>query len=520
MPGVTTAISRSRVPKACEKCAAPYMERVGFGTERVEAEVQEAVSRRRAWPASIATRCGGRAAWSRCSRKCRRPRSRRADRHADDRQGPRLSRRDAGRRDFRGRRAWASPISAPRAHVSVADAGRRPRRPRRAARSRRSSSRCCRTTTRSRSPARRTTATSTTRKSKYRRAMRYPPQVAMVNVVVRGRTFDEAMDGARDARRCCPRVEGLRDPRPGAGAVDQTAGRTPRAVLPEGDEPQGDARGAAARGLAQADTRQAHLDRRRSAVDALTRALTCTRGPVTNGPIGSRREAQHQNRPSPRPPAPAGRDRAACSSSRRGRMTRAHRGDHRHQESSVHAIQLDDTNVSTIATPTMTSVTIVDAAAEHRVGDVAAVELGDRKEVQRGGQQSEPCRERHRVHVDRIAVGDIAPDQPRRERKSSGSPSSIEHRLNPPAADRRATASGPMNERRHRDDEAGQRPGDADVEQRDLVGDARLDADERAERAGQRQRRRQEIRPRRVARRSAGTRRSGPSRGSREWRGW
>ncbi len=32
----------------------------------------------------------------------------------------------------------------------------------------------------------------------FRRTMRYPPQVAMVNVVVRGRTFDEAMDGAQD----------------------------------------------------------------------------------------------------------------------------------------------------------------------------------------------------------------------------------------------------------------------------------------------------------------------------------
>jgi primosomal protein N' (replication factor Y) len=30
----------------------------------------------------------------------------------------------------------------------------------------------------------------------YRRAMRYPPMTAMVNVIVRGRTFDEAMSGA------------------------------------------------------------------------------------------------------------------------------------------------------------------------------------------------------------------------------------------------------------------------------------------------------------------------------------
>ena len=35
-----------------------------------------------------------------------------------------------------------------------------------------------------------------TREIAYRRAMRYPPVVAMVNVVVRGRTHDEAMDSA------------------------------------------------------------------------------------------------------------------------------------------------------------------------------------------------------------------------------------------------------------------------------------------------------------------------------------
>ena len=33
---------------------------------------------------------------------------------------------------------------------------------------------------------------------KYRRSMRYPPQVAMVNIVVRGRTFEDAMKGARE----------------------------------------------------------------------------------------------------------------------------------------------------------------------------------------------------------------------------------------------------------------------------------------------------------------------------------
>ena len=34
------------VPKQCVNCAAPYLEHVGFGTERVEAEIVDAVSRR------------------------------------------------------------------------------------------------------------------------------------------------------------------------------------------------------------------------------------------------------------------------------------------------------------------------------------------------------------------------------------------------------------------------------------------------------------------------------------------
>jgi primosomal protein N' (replication factor Y) len=47
------------VPKACRKCAAPYLEHVGFGTERIEEQLVNAF-RRRASAASIATRCGAR----------------------------------------------------------------------------------------------------------------------------------------------------------------------------------------------------------------------------------------------------------------------------------------------------------------------------------------------------------------------------------------------------------------------------------------------------------------------------
>ncbi len=43
----------------------------------------------------------------------------------------------------------------------------------------------------------------------FRRAMRYPPQVAMVNVVVRGKTFGEAMDGARGLVAAIPAGRGF-----------------------------------------------------------------------------------------------------------------------------------------------------------------------------------------------------------------------------------------------------------------------------------------------------------------------
>ena len=41
----TTATTRCMVPKACRKCAAPYLEHTGFGTEKVEQQLARAVSR-------------------------------------------------------------------------------------------------------------------------------------------------------------------------------------------------------------------------------------------------------------------------------------------------------------------------------------------------------------------------------------------------------------------------------------------------------------------------------------------
>ena len=183
------------VPKACEKCAAPYMERVGFGTERVEAEV------RRHFPeARIA----------------------RVDRDTVRRKGSlvaalgKVARREidvligtqmiAKGHDFPDV-TLVGVISAD-VGLGLADF--------------RSNERTFQLLTQVAGRAGRgvltgeaiiqsllpshyaiTLATTQDYRAfyeteiKYRRAMRYPPQIAMVNVVVRGRTFEEAMAGAR-----------------------------------------------------------------------------------------------------------------------------------------------------------------------------------------------------------------------------------------------------------------------------------------------------------------------------------
>ena len=184
------------VPGTCPHCAAPYMERVGFGTERVEAEI------RRAFP-------GARVA--------------RVDRDSVRRKGSlvdvlnRVARRDIdiligtqmiakghdfpavtlvgvisadvglGLADFRaaertfqlltqvagraGRGAVAGEAiiqSLVPQHYSIQMACTQEYR------------------------------TFYEKEIAFRRTMRYPPHVAMVNVVVRGKTFAEAMSGARD----------------------------------------------------------------------------------------------------------------------------------------------------------------------------------------------------------------------------------------------------------------------------------------------------------------------------------
>ena len=182
------------VPNACERCAAPYLERIGFGTERVEAEV------RQAFPAARVIRI---------------------DRDSVRRKGSlvellaRISTRDvdvvigtqmiAKGHDF-PEVTLVGVISAD-VGLGVADfrsaertfqlltqvAGR-------AGRGERSGEAIIQSLLPNHYSIKLACAQDYRafydKEIEFRRAMRYPPQVAMVNIVVRGRSFEEAMDGA------------------------------------------------------------------------------------------------------------------------------------------------------------------------------------------------------------------------------------------------------------------------------------------------------------------------------------
>jgi primosomal protein N' (replication factor Y) len=122
---------------------------------------------------------------------------------------------------------------------------------------------------------------------------------------------------------------------------------------------------------------------------------------------------------------------------------------------------------------------------EHRVGDVPTVELRDGEEVERRGNQPEPGGKRHRMHADREAIGHVPEGEPR-HRLEEQRLAQLEHHtreLLGHALDSRERHA--VEERRHRHQEAGDRAGDADVEERPLVGDWLADPDERAHRADQ-----------------------------------
>ena len=188
------------VPKACLKCAGPYLEQIGFGTERVEAELlalfpaarigrvdRDTIRKRGAITTLLATFARGELDILVGTQML-----------AKGHDFPRVTLVGVisadvglGLADFR----------AARADVPAADTGRRTSGPRREARRSHRPDPLSPTTTASATRAGRTTRLLRARSSSAQ-AMRYPPSVSMINAVVKARTFDAAMrDGHRISRR-------------------------------------------------------------------------------------------------------------------------------------------------------------------------------------------------------------------------------------------------------------------------------------------------------------------------------
>ncbi len=118
----------------------------------------------------------------------------------------------------------------------------------------------------------------------FRRVMRYPPQVAMVNVVVRGKTFPEAMEAARelaDAARGGPGfviAGGFALLGPAPAPLTKLRGEHRAQFFLKSSSRKAMREALQLAAVAQARARQAHLDRRRSVVDALmvVASMRCT----------------------------------------------------------------------------------------------------------------------------------------------------------------------------------------------------------------------------------------------------
>ena len=184
------------VPKTCEVCAAPYMERVGFGTERVEAEI------RKAFPTA---------------------RIARVDRDTVRRKGSLVETLEKvaarGIDILIGTQMIAKGHDFPHCTlvgVISADVGLGLADFRSAERTFQLLTQVAGRAGRGERPGEAIIQSLLPhhysiklacaqdyrafyeKEIEFRRAMRYPPQVAMVNVVVRGKTFAEAMDAARE----------------------------------------------------------------------------------------------------------------------------------------------------------------------------------------------------------------------------------------------------------------------------------------------------------------------------------
>ena len=155
--------------------------------------------------------------------------------------------RHARRRHLRRRRPRPRRLPRRRADVSAADAGRRTRRARRDSRAKRSSRRCIPRHYSIRHACRQDYAAFFEDEIDFRRGMRYPPAVALINAVVKARTREAAMERRRrsSCRRCSPAASRTACSVRRRRRSSRLQGRAPRPVLHQGDAPPDDAPGAA-----------------------------------------------------------------------------------------------------------------------------------------------------------------------------------------------------------------------------------------------------------------------------------
>ena len=184
------------VPKTCPNCAAPYMERVGFGTERVEAEI------RKAFPDARVARVDRDTVRRKGSLVATLERV--AKREIDILIGTQMIAKGHDFPDVTLVGVISADVGLGLADFRAAErtfqlltqvAGRAGR-----------GERLGQAIIQSLVPQHYSIQLACTqdyrafydKEVEFRKTMRYPPQVAMVNVVVRGKTFGEAMEGARD----------------------------------------------------------------------------------------------------------------------------------------------------------------------------------------------------------------------------------------------------------------------------------------------------------------------------------
>ena len=181
-----------------------------------------------------------------------RRRDRRPRRHADDCEGPRFPERHARRRHLGRRRVSAWPISA-RPSGRSSCSRRWPDAPGAASSpATRSSRRLYPDHYSIQLACRQDYPAFYERELQFRRAMRYPPLVALINTVVRARTFAGAMDDAADVAQKLresdverARADGAWS---GAAADRPPARRVSRPAARQGSQPPADAGSAAGGG--------------------------------------------------------------------------------------------------------------------------------------------------------------------------------------------------------------------------------------------------------------------------------